>query len=182
MGIYDFQVKTNKGEEKSLADYKGKVLLIVNTASKCGFTPQFQELQELYLKYKEQGLEILGFPCNQFAGQEPGTNSEVQEFCRLNYGVTFPIFAKGDVRGETAQPLFKYLVEQQGFKGFDESHPIAAKLIGALKENFPEILAGDGIKWNFTKFLVDRDGQVVARFEPTTAPSALAKDIEKLLA
>ena len=182
MGIYDFQVKTNKGEEKSLADYKGKVLLIVNTASKCGFTPQFQELQELYLKYKEQGLEILGFPCNQFAGQEPGTNSEVQEFCRLNYGVTFPIFAKGDVRGETAQRLFKYLVEQQGFKGFDESHPIAAKLIGALKENFPEILAGNGIKWNFTKFLVDRDGQVVARFEPTTAPSALAQDIEKLLA
>lgn len=182
MGIYDFQVKTNKGEEKSLADYKGKVLLIVNTASKCGFTPQFQELQELYLKYKAQGLEILGFPCNQFAGQEPGTNSEVQEFCRLNYGVTFPIFAKGDVRGETAQPLFKYLVEQQGFKGFDEGHPIAAKLIGALKENFPEILAGDGIKWNFTKFLVDRDGQVVARFEPTTAPSALAQDIEKLLA
>ena len=109
MGIYDFVVKTNKGVEKSLADYKGKVLVIVNTASKCGFTPQFKELQDLYMKYKGQGLEILGFPCNQFAGQEPGSNNGVQEFCRLNYGVTFQIFAKGDVHGENAQPLFQYL-------------------------------------------------------------------------
>ncbi len=181
MGIYDFEVKTSKGEPKSLADYKGKVMLIVNTASKCGFTPQFKELQDLYMKYKDQGLEILGFPCNQFAEQDPGTNSEVQEFCRLNYGVTFQIFEKGDVRGDTAQPLFKYLVEQQGFKGFDENHPIAAKLIGALKENFPEILEGDGIKWNFTKFLVDREGKVVARFEPTASPANMAADIERLL-
>ena len=113
MSVYDFVVKANNGEEKSLAAYKGKVLLIVNTASKCGFTPQFKELQELYVKYKAQGLEILGFPCNQFAGQEPGTNEEVQEFCRFNYGVTFPIFAKGDVRGENAQPLFQYLTKEQ---------------------------------------------------------------------
>ena len=118
MSIYDFTVKTNKGEEKKLSDYKGKVLLIVNTASKCGFTPQFKELQELYSAYKEKNFEILGFPCNQFAGQEPGTNEEVQTFCRRNYGVSFQIFEKGDVRGETAQPLFKYLTEQKGFKGF----------------------------------------------------------------
>ncbi|MBD3878893.1 MAG: glutathione peroxidase [Quinella sp. 1Q5] len=181
MSVYDFTVKTKRGEDKSLADYKGKVLLIVNTASKCGFTPQFAELQKLYDDYKDKGLEILGFPCNQFAGQEPGTNDEVQQFCKLNYGVTFPIFAKGDVRGETAQPLFKYLTAQKKFKGFDMNHPIAALLLDALKKNFPEYLEGDGIKWNFTKFLIDRDGEVVARFEPTTTPAAIAGDIEKLL-
>ena len=181
MSIYDFTVKTNKGEEKKLSDYKGKVLLIVNTASKCGFTPQFKELQELYSAYKEKNFEILGFPCNQFAGQEPGTNEEVQTFCRRNYGVSFQIFEKGDVRGETAQPLFKYLTEQKGFKGFDESHPTAKPLMEALKNNFPEFLEGDGIKWNFTKFLIDREGNVVERYEPTTNPSAIASDIEKLL-
>ena len=181
MSVYDFTVKTNKGEEKSLADYKGKVLIIVNTASKCGFTPQYKELQELYDKYKEKGLEILGFPCNQFGEQEPGTNEEVQTFCRRNYGVSFQIFEKGDVRGETAQPLFKYLTAEKKFEGFDENHPIAAKLTEALKANFPEYLEGDGIKWNFTKFLVDREGNVVKRFEPTTTPSDMAADIEKLL-
>ncbi len=181
MSIYDFTVKTNRGVEKSLADYKGKVLLIVNTASKCGFTPQFEELQALYKNYKEKGLEILGFPCNQFAGQEPGTNEEVQQFCKFNYGVTFQIFEKGDVRGETAQPLFKYLTEQKKFEGFDMSHPVAKPLLDALQKNFPEYLEGDGIKWNFTKFLVDRDGNVVARFEPTTTPASIAADIEKLL-
>lgn len=181
MGVYDFTVKTNKGVEKSLADYKGKVLLIVNTASKCGFTPQFKELQELYTKYNERGFEILGFPCNQFAGQEPGTNDEVQNFCRLNYGVTFQIFEKGDVRGETAQPLFKYLTAQKKFAGFDMNHPVAKPLLEALQKNFPEYLEGDGIKWNFTKFLINRNGEVVARFEPTTTPAAIAADIEKLL-
>ena len=134
MGIYDFTVKTNRGVEKNLGDYKGKVLLIVNTASKCGFTPQFKELQELYDNYKERGFEILGFPCNQFAGQEPGNNDEVQSFCRLNYGVKFQIFDKGDVRGENAQPLFKYLTAQKGFKGFDKSHPIAEKYLAKLQE------------------------------------------------
>ena len=181
MGVYDFTVKTKRGEDKSLADYKGKVLLIVNTASKCGFTPQFAELQELYDAYKDKGFEILGFPCNQFAGQEPGTNDEVQQFCKLNYGVTFPIFAKGDVRGETAQPLFKYLTAQKKFEGFNMNHPVAAPLLDALQKNFPEYLAGDGIKWNFTKFLIGRDGEVVARFEPTTTPKEIASDIEKLL-
>ena len=181
MSVYDFTVKTKRGEDKSLADYKGKVLLIVNTASKCGFAPQFKELQELYDAYKDKGFEILGFPCNQFAGQEPGTNDEVQQFCKLNYGVSFTIFAKGDVRGETAQPLFKYLTSQKKFEGFDMNHPVAQKLLDALQKNFPEYLADDGVKWNFTKFLVGRDGEVVERFEPTTTPATIAKNIEALL-
>ena len=181
MSIYDFTVKTNKGEEKNLADYKGKVLLIVNTASKCGFTPQFKGLQELYDNYKEKGLEILGFPCNQFAEQDPGTADEIQTFCKRNYGVTFQIFEKGDVRGENAQPLFKYLTEQKGFEGFDKNNPLAEKLTEALQNNFPEYLKGDGIKWNFTKFLIDREGNVIKRFEPTADPSEIAPDIEKLL-
>ena len=181
MGIYDFTVKTSKGVEKNLGEYRGKVLLIINTASKCGFTPQFEGLQKLYDAYKDRGLEILGFPCNQFAEQEPGSSEEAQTFCKLNYGVKFQIFEKGDVRGETAQPLFKYLTAQKKFEGFDPNHPIAAKLTEVLKANFPEYLEGDGIKWNFTKFLIDRNGNVVARFEPTTTPASIAKDIENLL-
>lgn len=180
MNVYDFSGKTPKGD-KSLRDYEGKVLLIVNTASKCGFTPQFKELEDLYLKYKDRGLEVLGFPCNQFAEQDPGTDAEIHEFCQLNYGVTFQVFGKGDVRGENAQPLVKWLTSQKGFKGFDESHPIAKILEGVLKEKFPEYLEGDGLKWNFTKFLIDREGNVVDRFEPTTVPSAIAPEIEKLL-
>lgn len=181
MSIYDFTVKTNRGAEKSMADYKGKVLIIANTASKCGFTPQFEGLEALYKKYKEQGLEVLGFPCNQFAAQDPGSAEEIQQFCKLNYGVTFQIFEKNDVRDENAQPLFKYLVEQQGFKGFDESNPMAGKLLEALNEHFPQFLEGDSIKWNFTKFVVDREGKVVARFEPTTEPKEMESCIESLL-
>ena len=181
MNVYDFTAKTKRGEDKSLADYKGNVLLIVNTASKCGFTYQYDELQKLYDAYKDKGFFVLGFPCNQFAGQEPGTNDEVQQFCKLNYGVTFPIFAKGDVRGDNAQPLFKFLTAQKKFEGFDMNHPVAAPLLDALQKNFPEFLEGDGIKWNFTKFLIDRNGNVVARFEPTTNPADIAKDIENLL-
>lgn len=181
MGVYDFTARTNSGEEKSLGDYKGKVLVIVNTASKCGFTPQYKELQELYDKYQDKGLEILGFPCNQFGAQEPGSNDEVQTFCRRNYGVSFQIFEKGDVRGDTAQPLFKYLTEEKGFAGFDEKHEFSAVLMDALKKNYPEYLEDDGIKWNFTKFLIDREGNVVERYEPTTSPTDMAADIEKLL-
>jgi glutathione peroxidase len=181
MGVYDFKVKTNKGVEKSLAEYTGKVLLIVNTASKCGFTPQFEGLQKLYTEYKDKGLEILGFPCNQFAAQDPGNAEEIQSFCKLNYGVTFQIFEKGDVRGENAQPLFKYLTAQKKFEGFDEKSPMTAILVDALQKNFPEFLKDDGIKWNFTKFLIDRNGEVVARFEPMIEPAAIASDIEKLL-
>ena len=131
-----------------MADYQGKVLVFVNTASQCGFTPQFKELQELYGKYRGQGLEILGFPCNQFAGQEPGTNEEVQQFCRFNYGVTFPIFAKGDVRGENAQPLFRYLTREKGFQGFDPEHPLAEILTNALKESIWKAIPSNGISPN----------------------------------
>ncbi len=181
MSIYDFTVKTSQGKEKSLADYKGKVLLIVNTASKCGFTPQFEALQKLYLAYKDKGLEILGFPCNQFAAQDPGSDAEIQQFCRYNYGVTFQLFEKGAGRGDTAQPRLQNLTKQKGVEGFDKEHPNAAVLEDVLKKNFPEYLEGDGIKWNFTKFLIDREGNVVKRFEPTKEPAAIAADIEALL-
>jgi glutathione peroxidase len=158
MSVYEIKVKTIHGEEKSMADYKGKLLLIVNTASKCGFTPQYKELQELYEKYKDQGFEVLGFPCNQFGHQEPGSESEIESFCQLNYGVTFPMFAKVDVKGENAHPLFVYLTEKA-----------------------PGILGSKSIKWNFTKFLVDKNGKVVSRFAPQTKPSELKPEIEKLL-
>jgi len=181
MGIYDFDVTTIQGKKTSLKEYEGKVVLIVNTASKCGFTPQYSELEDLYKKYKDRGFVVLGFPCNQFAAQEPGSAGEITEFCRINYGVTFQIFEKGDVRGENAQPLFKYLTAKKGFKGFDMKHPIAEVLLDALKKNFPEYLEGDSIKWNFTKFLIDRKGEVVERFEPTTTPADIAQNIEKLL-
>ena len=156
--IFDYSCKTPSGAEKSLSDYKGKVILVVNTASKCGFTPQFEGLEELYETYHDQGLEILGFPCNQFGSQEPGSESDIAEFCQLNYGVSFPMFAKVDVNGDDADPLFKYLKKSQ--KG---------------------ILGSEKIKWNFTKFLVNRDGEVIARYAPTVKPKDLKKDIEKLL-
>lgn len=181
MSIYDFRLNSIDGKEVSMKDYKGKVLLLVNTASKCGFTPQYEELQELYNRYREQGLEILGFPSNQFAEQEPGSNAEVQNFCQINYGVTFPMFAKLDVRGKDAHPLFQYLTQQAPFQGFDLNHPIGAKLQGVLQEKFPKILEGDGIKWNFTKFLIDREGNVRGRYEPTTTPLSMREDIEGIL-
>lgn len=155
--VYDFSAKRSTGEEVSLSQYQGKVLLIVNTASKCGFTPQFEGLQKLYEAYREEGLEILGFPCNQFMSQDPGTDEEILEFCQLNYGVTFPMFSKVDVNGSDAHPLFVFLRKEQ--KG----------------------LVGDAVKWNFTKFLVNREGQVVERFAPTTAPHQLEDAIKELL-
>ena len=158
MSIYDFRVKTITGEEKSLSDYRSKVLLIVNTASKCGFTPQYKGLEELYKRFGKEKFAILAFPCDQFLHQEPGTNAEIMEFCELNYGVTFPVFAKIDVKGPKADSLFKYLSEKQ-----------------------PGLL-GEAIKWNFTKFLIDSQGNVVERFAPTTAPEKLSKDIERLTA
>lgn len=157
MSIYDFQVKTASGEDRSLADYRGKVLLIVNVASKCGFTPQYKGLQELYAIYKDQGLEILGFPCNQFLAQEPGTDEEIQQFCQQNYGVDFPVFAKIDVNGSGAHPLYQYLTKEA-----------------------PGILGG-AIKWNFTKFLIDRDGKIAKRYAPKTEPAKLTEKIEELL-
>lgn len=181
MSIYDFKVKKIDGAEISLEEFKGKVLLIVNTASKCGFTPQYEGLEKLYKEYHSKGLEILGFPCNQFAEQEPGDNNEVKNFCQINYGVTFPLFEKIDVRGNTANPLFKYLSETKPFKGFNLNHPNGKILNDFLHEKLPEYLEGDSIKWNFTKFLIDRNGNVIDRFEPTTEPSEIKKEIEKLL-
>ena len=156
--IFNFSCKDVNGNEKNLSELKGKVTLVVNTASKCGFTPQYKGLEDLYQKYKDQGLEVLGFPCNQFGNQEPGSNNEIEEFCTTNYGVTFPMFSKVDVNGDSADPLFKFLTSNK--KG----------LLGSSK-----------IKWNFTKFLVDKDGNPVKRFAPTTTPEQISEDIEEIL-
>lgn len=181
MSIYDFTVKKANGENVSLGDYKGDVLLIVNTASKCGFTPQFEGLEALYNKYKDQGLVILGFPCNQFGAQDPGSNEEIQSFCKINYGVSFPVFAKVDVNGDSADPLYKYLKEEKSFAGFDPKHemtPVLEKMLGEVDPNYA---SKPDIKWNFTKFLVDREGNVVARYEPTTTPEQLDEKVAALL-
>lgn len=181
MGIYDYDVKKMNGELKPMREYEGKVLLIVNTASKCGFTPQFEGLEELYKKFEDRGFVVIGFPCNQFAGQDPGTNEEIHEFCKLNYGVTFPMMEKIDVNGEGEVPLYTYLKAQKGFEGFDMNHPIAPKLDEILRAELGDYTKDSSIKWNFTKFLVDREGTVVGRFEPTTSPEQLDAKIEKLL-
>jgi len=158
MSVYDYNAKTIDGSEKKLADYKGKVMLVVNTASKCGFTPQYKGLEELYRQYKDKGLVVLGFPCDQFGHQEPGDENEIKNFCSLNYDVSFPMFAKVEVNGSNAHPLYQH-----------------------LKEEKPGVLGSEGIKWNFTKFLVDKSGKVVKRFAPTDKPESLTKDVEKLL-
>lgn len=181
MSIYDYKAITIDGDEVSLEQYKGKVLIIVNTASKCGFTPQYEGLENLYEQYRDKDFEILGFPSNQFAGQEPGENDEIKNFCLINYGVSFQLFKKGDVIGESPHPLFSYLTSKATFKGFDLKQPNDKKLYEMLKKRFPEFLKGNSIKWNFTKFLIDRDGRIVKRYEPTTEPFAMSKDIEKLL-
>jgi glutathione peroxidase len=158
MTIYDFNVLDANGNEKSLADFKGKVVLIVNVASKCGYTPQYKELETLYETWHSQGFEILAFPCDQFGHQEPGSNAEIQQFCQLNYGVTFPVYAKIDVNGKNAAPLYDYLRSER--KG----------------------ILGGHIEWNFTKFLIDRDGNPVERFSSKVTPDKLSAPIEKLLA
>ena len=155
--IYDYVVKDQSGADVSLSDYRGKVLLIVNTATKCGFTPQYEGLEALYKKYKDGGFEILDFPCNQFLGQAPGSNEEIHSFCTLKYNISFKQFGKIDVNGDKADPLYKYLKEEQ-------------KGVGSNK-----------IKWNFTKFLVDKEGNVVKRFAPTTKPEAIDEEIKKLI-
>ena len=157
--VYDFSAQTLTGKARKMSDFKGSVLLVVNTASKCGFTPQYAGLEALYKKYKDKGLVVLGFPSNQFGEQEPGADTEIAEFCEMNYGVTFPMFSKVDVNGRSAHPLFKYLTSTK--KG---------------------LLGSEAIKWNFTKFLVGRDGTVLERYAPTTKPEDIAADIEKALA
>ena len=157
--IYQFDATLNNGENINFEDYKGKVLLIVNTASKCGFTPQYEGLQSLHKEYKQQGLEVLGFPCDQFGHQEPGSDTEIQEFCSLNFNVDFPLFKKVEVNGTKAAPIYQY-----------------------LKEAAPGLMGSKSIKWNFTKFLVNKQGQVTKRYASTTKPAEMIKDIEKLLA
>lgn len=157
MKFYDFTARRMNGQEVKMGDYKGRVVLVVNTASKCGLTPQFKDLEIIYQEYKDRGLEILGFPCNQFANQDSGSNEEIHEFCQLNYGVTFTMCEKIDVNGENAHPLYKYL------------------------KNETKGILGDKIKWNFTKFLVDSEGNVIKRYAPTVSPLKIKSDIEKLL-
>ena len=180
--IYDFSVKDIDGKEVSMAQYKGKVLLIVNVASKCGLTPQYEGLEALYQKYKDQGLEILAFPCNQFLGQEPGTNDEIQSFCSLTYNVTFPIFDKIDVNGENESPLYTYLKAQAPFAGYPEGTEEFGDMLTQIhKKTGTGFENDDAIKWNFGKFLVSRDGKSIIRFEPMVSPEMMGNDIEKLL-
>ena len=165
--IYDFKAQTSRGKEIDFSQYQGKVLLIVNTASKCGFTPQFAGLEELNQKYKDKGLVIIGFPCNQFKEQDPAEDSKIEEFCQLNYGVTFQIMKKGDVNGPDAQPIFEYLKAQaptEEYNGLSKS-----------------VEKDSDIKWNFTKFLISKDGETIKRYAPTTEPKDFEKDIEAML-
>ncbi|MBQ9229916.1 MAG: glutathione peroxidase [Prevotella sp.] len=175
--IYDIEVKDDAGKDVSLADYKGKVLLIVNTATRCGFTPQYKELEALYEKYHAEGLEILDFPCNQFGGQAPGTIQEIHQFCTANFDIQFPQFDKIDVNGANESPLFTYLKQQKGFGGFDLADQRGKMMDGMLRKRDAEYDKSSDIKWNFTKFLVSRDGRVLKRYEPTEKMDTIESDI-----
>ena len=177
--IYDFKALSNKGAEVDFAEYKGKVLLIVNTASKCGFTPQYDGLEALYQKYKDQGLVVIGFPCDQFAHQEPGSDEEIAEFCRLNHGVTFPLMAKTDVNGPAAHPVFAWLKAQAPKEKYEG---LKAKAAAAMFKKISKTAENEAdIQWNFTKFLVSRDGTKVERFAPTTAPADFEAQVAAML-
>jgi len=179
--VYDFSVKDRKGKDVSLKEYANEVLLIVNTATKCGFTPQYNELEKLYKNYHSQGFEILDFPCNQFGQQAPGTDESIHEFCKLNYGTDFPRFKKVKVNGDDADPLFKFLQEQKGFAGWDPEHNLSALLDDMLSKTDPDYKQKPDIKWNFTKFLINKKGQVVARFEPTTKAEVIEAAVKEEL-
>ena len=180
MTIYDFTVKAQDGSSVSMSDYKGKVLVIVNTATGCGFTPQYDPLQDLYEEHQKDGLEILDFPCNQFMNQAPGSDEEIHDFCTGRFGITFPQFSKIDVNGENADPLFAYLAAEKPFEGFGKGRKNAAlsKFTELNNKKF-----GDKayIKWNFTKFLIDREGKVISRFEPTVDMTDVRAAVEALL-
>ncbi len=178
MNIYDFSAKNQKGEDVSLAVFKGRVMLIVNTATKCGLTPQYEALEALYKQFHDKGLEILDFPCNQFLSQAPGTDAEITEFCTLNYGTTFPRFAKVDVNGADAAPLFVWLKQQAPDDIGDDT---TAAFVELVKQYTPDNQATD-IKWNFGKFLIGKDGTILGRYSPSYAPEKLAADIETALA
>lgn len=178
--IYDYVITTGKGDKLNLNDYRGRVIMIVNTATGCGFTPQYEPIEQLYRNYHEKGLEILDIPCNQFGGQAPGTDDEIHEFCTLHFNTTFPQMKKSDVNGPDELPLYTYLKSQKGFAGFDE-HKLKPLLEKMLAEADPEWDKKSDIKWNFTKFVIDRNGQVVARFEPTADMSDVEDFIRSLI-
>lgn len=180
MGIYDYTIKDGKGNDVSMADYKGKVFLVVNTATGCGFTPQYKELEDMYEKYHEKGFEIVDIPCNQFAGQAPESDEEIHEFCTLKYHTQFPQMKKVEINGEGAIPLYGYLKSQKGFEGFGKGAKALA-MSAMLKKIDKDYKNNPEIKWNFTKFLVDRDGNVVARFEPTHDMGDVDKQVAALL-
>ncbi|MBR1741081.1 MAG: glutathione peroxidase [Lachnospiraceae bacterium] len=180
MSIYDISVTAADGSEVSMADYKGKVILVVNTATGCGFTPHYEPMEKMYEEYHDKGFEVIDIPCNQFAGQTPGTDEEIHEFCTLKYHTQFPQMKKTDVNGENAAPLFKYLKEQKGFEGFGKG-PKALAMSAMLKKIDKDYKNNAEIKWNFTKFLVDREGNVAARFEPTADMKKVEEAVKELL-
>ncbi len=180
MGFYDYSVTNTEGNEVSMKEYEGKVVLVVNTATGCGFTPQYKDLEEMYEKFHEQGLEILDIPCNQFAGQTPGTDEEIHEFCTLKYNTQFPQMKKSDVNGDHELALYTYLKSQQAFQGFGKGAAAMAMSV-MLKKIDKDYKNNPNIKWNFTKFLVNRQGEVVARFEPTASMGEVSKAVEALL-
>ena len=180
MGFYEQTVTTAAGEELSMKNFEGKVVMVVNTATGCGFTPHYKVIEEMYEKYHEKGFEVVDVPCNQFAGQTPGTDEEIHDFCTLKYNTRFPQMKKADVNGENAIPLFKYLKEQKGFEGFGKG-PKALAMSALLKKMDKDYKNNAEIKWNFTKFVIDRTGNVVARFEPTVKMETIDKFVEGLL-
>lgn len=180
MSIYDYEYTSIENKQVQMSQYQGKVLLIVNTASKCGFTPQYKGLEELYQSYKDRGFTVIGFPCNQFMEQEPGDEQAISEFCSVRYGVTFPLSKKVDVRDEGTIPLYQYLTAQKNFTGLGKGLKAKAMEL-MLRRKYKDGFTDSQIKWNFTKFLIDRDGNVVSRYEPTVEPKDIADDIEKLL-
>lgn len=179
--VFDFSVKTQDGKMVKLDSYKGQYILIVNTATQCGFTPQYEEMQHMYEKFKDDGFVILDFPCNQFGEQAPGSNQEIHNFCTSTFNITFPQFAKVNVNGPDEDPLFTWLKKQKGFEGFDQSNPIGKHLHEAFLKQDPNYAENPDIKWNFTKFLIDREGNVVARFEPTMDMNKVADAIYRAI-
>lgn len=179
MNVYDFKVKAQDGSEVDLAQFQGKVLLIVNTATGCGFTPQYSELQDMYEEFHDQGLEILDFPCNQFAEQTPGSDEEIHDFCTGRFGITFPQYSKVDVNGENAIPLFKWIAENTKFEGFNG--PMKLVLTPVVKKMDKDYKNNGNIKWNFTKILINKEGEIVARYEPTADIKKIADKIKEVL-
>jgi glutathione peroxidase len=180
MGFYDYSVLNSKGEEVSMKNFEGKVVMVVNTATGCGFTPQYEDIENIYEAFHDQGFEVVDVPCNQFAGQTPGTDEEIHEFCTLKYNTQFPQMKKSDVNGENQLPLFEYLKSQKGFEGFGKGAKALA-MSAMLKTIDKDYKNNPNIKWNFTKFIIDRKGEVVARFEPTASMNDVKKCVESLI-